>query len=179
MAMRNAQQPMLALLVACSGALVLGHWALAFAEGLSDLRVGSEGQARWTETTINAAKTPDEQAALQQGQVATVTGEIVDVSCYLQLNKRGPGHIACGAGCIRQGMPIGLLTPDEHLYLVIPEEHDPRRGGLVSLREFFADRVGQTATVTGLLVTRQGYRTLFIAGAPLTPPPTASETQGR
>lgn len=135
-----------------------------------ELTVGSADQAQWSQTTTTAAKQPDEQAVLQQGRVATVTGEIVDVSCYLQLNKRGPGHIACGAGCLRNNQPIGLLTDDGHVVLVMPEEHDPRRGGLVSIREFFADHVGQRARVTGLVLERDGYRAIFVAGAPLTPP---------
>lgn len=138
--------------------------------GASPAEVGSSAPPRWTETTLAAAKTPEEQAALKKGTVASVTGEIVDVSCYLQLRKRGPGHIACGAGCIRQGMPIGVLASSGQLTLVVPEEHDPRRGGGVSIREYFADRVGQTATVTGLLTVQGGYRALFVAGAPLTPP---------
>ncbi|MBI4313871.1 MAG: hypothetical protein HY594_03555 [Candidatus Omnitrophica bacterium] len=126
-------------------------------------------EVQWTQTTVGAAKTPEEQAILQKGKVATVTGEVVDVSCYLQLGKKGQGHIACGAGCIRNGMPIGLLTEKNELYFVFPEEHDPRRGGTVSIREFFADRVGQPATVTGLLVEQNGHRALFVPGAPLTP----------
>lgn len=145
-----------------------GVWAK---DAASSIIVGSSEEARWSATTTSAAKTPAEQAALQHGRVATVTGEIVDASCYWQLGKRGPSHIACGAGCIRHGQPAGLLDAQGQLTILIAEEHDPRRGGLVSIREFFADRVGQTATVTGLLVEQPGSRTLFIAGAPLTPPP--------
>lgn len=149
--------------------IILSVASVAWAE--EPIRVGDPSSTRWSETTVNAAKQPAEQAVLQQGQVASIAGEIVDVSCWLQLGKRGPGHVACGAGCIRNGQPIGLLTDDGQLYLVVAEEHDPRRGGLVSIREFFADRVGQTATVTGMLVTREGYRALYPAGAPLTPTP--------
>ena len=148
------------------GLLVAGA---AAAEETATLHVGSSEQARWTETTVNAAKSPDQQAVLQQGKVATVTGEIVDASCYLQLNKQGAAHVACGASCIRHGQPIGLLDGQGQLYLIVPEEHDPRKGGLVSIRDYFADHVGQAATVTGMLTVRQGYRTLFVAGAPLTP----------
>ena len=152
--------------------VVAGAWAADKpAAEPTGVRVGSAEQAVWSRTTVAAAKTPEEQQALREGTVAMVTGEIVDASCYLQLHKRGPGHVACGAGCIRNGMPIGVLEATGQLSLIVPEEHDPRRGGLVSIREFFADHVGQTATVTGLLVTQQGIRTLFIAGAPLTPAP--------
>ena len=136
-------------------------------ESSSTVAVGAPAPA-WSETTTKAAKTPDEQATLRRGKPVTVTGEIVDVSCYLQLSKRGPGHVACGAGCLRNGQPIGLLTPNGRLYLVMAEEHDPRRGGTVSVREYFADRVGQTATVTGLVATRGGYYALYVEGAPLT-----------
>lgn len=158
------------------GVMAGAIWGLAATATLaSEVRVGSAHEARWTDTTTAAAKTSKEQAVLRQGRVATVTGEIVDVSCYLQLGKRGPAHIACGAGCIRNGQPIGLLADNGRLYLVIAEEHDPRRGGLVSIREFFADRVGQRAAVTGLLLERDGHPTLFIAGSPLTPPPATAQ----
>ncbi len=146
------------------------------AEEVSALRVGAAEPARWTETTVNAAKSPDQQAVLQRGHATTVTGEIVDTSCYLQLNKRGAAHVACGAACVRHGQPIGLVDGRGQLYLVVPEEHDPRKGGLVSIREYFADHMGQTATVTGMLIERQGYRTVFVAGAPLTPASTTPAT---
>lgn len=148
---------------------------LAWGAEASALNIGSKEQAQWSETTVKAATSPDQQAVLNQGKVTTVTGEILDASCYLQLDKRGPAHIACGAGCIRRGQPVGVLTDDGQLYLIVAEEHDPRRGGLVSIREYFADRVGQTATVTGLAIERDGTKALFIAGAPLTP--SFSETQ--
>ena len=45
---------------------------------------------------------------LESGKVATVTGEVVDVSCYLQLGKRGEAHVPCGTKCITNGQPIGI-----------------------------------------------------------------------
>ncbi len=151
----------------------------AGADEPSAIRVGTTEQAHWSDTTAKAAKTAEEQQPLQQGKVATVTGEIVDVSCYLQLNKRGQGHIACGSGCVRNGQPIGLVTADRQLYLIVPEEHDPRRGGLVDIRAFFADHMGQTAMVTGMLVVKDGYRAIFVAGAPLTTTPATPREAAR
>ena len=59
----------------------------------------------------------------------TKVGEIVDFSCYLQLGKHGEKHRSCGQKCVENSQPAGLLTQDGTLYMLMPEEHDPRRDG--------------------------------------------------
>jgi len=57
--------------------------------------------------------------------VVTRVGEIVDLSCYLQVGKHGEKHRDCAQKCMRSGPPIGLLTQDGPLYMLMEEEHDP------------------------------------------------------
>ncbi len=61
----------------------------------------------------------------EPGKAVTETGEIIDLSCYLQLGKHGEKHVGCGKKCLQSGQPIGLLTKDGAVYMLMEEEHDP------------------------------------------------------
>src|SRR5438128_7600816 len=100
--------------------------------------IGKPIGAKWTPTTIEAAATEAQKKVLATGKPVTVTGEVVDVSCYMQLGKRGEAHVACGTKCIANGQPIGIVDADENLYIVMPEEHHPRRDGQADIRTLFA-----------------------------------------
>ena len=128
--------------------------------------IGSATEAHWTETTWESASTPLHRKTLERGRVVTITGEVVDVSCYLQLGKRGEAHIPCGQKCVRTGQPIGLVTDRGQLYLLISEEHHPRRDGTASLRDRFADLMGRRVTVSGMLQRQNGYRAIFVLTLP-------------
>src|SRR6185503_2469093 len=67
--------------------------------------LGKAETAKWTATTLEAATAEANKKMLESGKPATITGEIVDVSCYLQLGKRGEAHVACGSKCIANGQP--------------------------------------------------------------------------
>ena len=86
--------------------------------------LGSKPDQPWSTTTTAAGV----DSKPQPGRAVTRVGEIVDFSCYIQLGKHGEKHRACGQKCVQNGQPIGLLTQDGTLYMLMPEEHDPRRG---------------------------------------------------
>src|SRR3954469_13285097 len=69
--------------------------------------MGQKGEL-WTNTT-NGAAVDNKPVA---GKAVTLTGEIVDMSCYLQLGKHGDKHASCGKKCITNGQPIGLVTKE-------------------------------------------------------------------
>ena len=54
----------------------------------------------------------------------TVTGEILDMACYVAHGGRGPQHAKCALKCARQGQPIGLLASDGKLYLLFADHAD-------------------------------------------------------
>ena len=87
----------------------------------------------------------------------------MDVSCYLQLGKTGPKHADCGGKCVRNGQPIGLLTSSKELYLVIPEEHHPRRDGQTNIREAFATDMGNQVKVTGMVQKTPQGKAIFVS----------------
>jgi len=128
-------------------------------------QVGSKETAKWTATTYGAAATEAQKKVLEGGRPETVIGEVVDVSCYMQLGKRGEAHIPCGTKCIRNGMPIGLVDANDDLYILFAEQHDPRRDGQVDLVETFLPLLAKQVTVTGMLTEMKGYRALFVQAA--------------
>ncbi|MBI4597518.1 MAG: hypothetical protein HY737_03855 [Candidatus Omnitrophica bacterium] len=130
------------------------------------LMVNAPVDARWTETTREAAATPRQRQVLRGARPKTIVGEVVDVSCYLQLGKRGESHIPCGQQCIRHGQPIGVITDSGKLYLIIPEEHHPRRDGEIDIRERFAELVGKRINISGMATTYHASRALFVRSVP-------------
>jgi hypothetical protein len=56
---------------------------------------------------------------------AQVEGEIVDVTCYLHKGSKGRRHKTCAQMCAEKGLPIGVLTDDGELLLLIEDHDDP------------------------------------------------------
>jgi hypothetical protein len=124
--------------------------------------VGKSGTAKWTATTYEAAVSEANKKVLEGGKPATVTGEVVDVSCYLQLGKRGAAHVACGTKCITNGQPIGIVDDEDNLYILFAEEHHPRRDGEADLRKIMLPLLAKRVIVTGMMTEMKGYKALFV-----------------
>ncbi len=129
--------------------------------------LGKPETAKWTATTYEAATAEANKKVLEGGKVATVTGEVVDVSCYLQLGKRGEAHIPCGTKCIANGQPIGIVDAEGNLYIIMAEEHHPRRDGQVQLKTVLGPLLAKTVNLTGMMTEMKGYRALFVQAAEL------------
>ena len=122
--------------------------------------LGEKTEQPWSATTVGASV----DGKANSGSVKTLVGEIVDFSCYLQLGKHGEKHRACGQKCFNTGQPIGLLTADGNLYMLMEEEHDPRRDGLTDFRKAAAEHVAHIMEVTGTQSSHAGYKALFVTG---------------
>ena len=122
--------------------------------------IGVKPSQPWTSTTIAAGvdKKPE------PGRPITRVGEIVDFSCYIQLGKHGEKHRSCGQKCVQNGQPIGLLTRDGTLYMLMPEEHDPRRDGGVDAKAIAVEHMGHIVEVNGTEASVNGYRGIFVQG---------------
>lgn len=132
--------------------------------------VGKAETAQWSSTTLEAAVEEANKKILADAKATTVTGEIVDVSCYLQLGRRGLAHVACGTKCINNGQPIGIVDAEDQLYLLFPEQHHPRRDGTASIKEIFLPYLAQQVKVTGMMTNlRGGIRALYVVGENVTP----------
>lgn len=122
--------------------------------------IGTKPSQPWTTTTVDAGvdKKP------QMGRPISVVGEIVDFSCYIQLGKHGEKHRGCGQKCVQNGQPIGVLTKEGTLYMLMPEEHDPRRDGGVDARAVAAEHMGHIVEVNGTEAAVGGYRGIYVQG---------------
>src|SRR5215468_10730515 len=58
----------------------------------------------------------------------SVTGEVVDLGCYLSSPDmgRGSSHKKCAESCIKRGLPMGLLTDDKRVYLLLEDHEKPK-----------------------------------------------------
>jgi hypothetical protein len=123
-------------------------------------KLGEKPAQAWSATTTAAGV----DGKPEPGRVVTRVGEIVDFSCYLQLGKHGEKHRSCGQKCVQNNQPVGLLTREGVLYMLMPEEHDPRRDGGVDLKSAGSDHMGHIMEVTGTEASHGGYRALYVAG---------------
>jgi hypothetical protein len=122
--------------------------------------IGVKPSAPWTTTSVAAGV--DNKP--QPGKPITVVGEIVDLSCYLQLGKHGEKHRGCGQKCVQNGQPIGLLAQSGAVYMLMPEEHDPRRDGGVDAKASASEHMGHIVEVNGTEASVNGYRAIFVQG---------------
>ena len=124
-------------------------------------KMGEKPAEPWTATTMGASV----DGKPVSGKPATLVGEIVDFSCYLQVGKHGEKHRSCGQKCIQTGQPVGLLTEDGSLYMLMEEEHDPRRDGQTSdFRKEAANHLAHIMEVSGTLTSHAGYNALYVQG---------------
>jgi hypothetical protein len=130
---------------------------------LAQREFGSKASAKWSATTNEAATNDAPKQWLANGKPETITGEVVDVSCYMQLGKTGEKHIDCGSKCVRNGQPAGILTSNKELYLVMPEEHHPRRDGQTNLKDALADQMGKQVKVTGMVQRNEQGKSIFVS----------------
>jgi hypothetical protein len=125
-------------------------------------KLGSKPPQLWTATTIGAAVDAKPNPGAKE---ATIVGEIIDFSCYLQVGKRGEAHRSCAQKCLQAGQPIGLMTSDGTLYMLMEEEHDPRRDGQTNFRQAAIQHTAHIMEVTGTLWEHPGgYKALYVHG---------------
>ena len=83
-----------------------------------------------------------------EAKEVTVTGEVLDMACYLDHGATGEKHADCAKTCIESGLPVGIKGKDSHTYLLIGE-HKP-------MNKELAQYAAKTITVKGKVVERDG-----------------------
>jgi hypothetical protein len=103
---------------------------------------------------ISALALPPATLAAEQGKEKLdasaskeITGEIVDMMCYVDHNATGDKHSGCAAKCIKGGGPVGIVS-DGKAYLIVGE-HKP-------INDQLAEYAGKTITVKGKMAERGG-----------------------
>ena len=70
-----------------------------------------------------------EKDAIASGETKKITGEVIDMACYVDHNATGEKHADCAKKCITNGLPVRLKADDGKTYLVIGE-HKPLNSDL-------------------------------------------------
>ena len=88
----------------------------------------------------------------------TLTGEIVDMACYIPHPETGRGnsHRKCADTCVKKGLPMGLLTADKQLYLLLENHDNPKP------YDELKQKAAQTVTVEGNKVAQGGVQGLVV-----------------
>ena len=69
-----------------------------------------------------AHKGHDHAAEAKAGEKVTLSGEVIDLSCWLDHKGKGKEHAKCAKACLlEKKVPAGLLTPEGKVYLLVPD----------------------------------------------------------
>ena len=96
------------------------------------------------------------------GKEITVQGELVDMSCYMAHEGKGSKHAKCAKMCVLGGAPLGLVSKDGTVYLLV-DDHSS-----VKSKKPYAEAkklVAENAKITGDLYERGGLKTIVVEKA--------------
>ena len=83
----------------------------------------------------------------------TISGEIVDIKCFLtaMMKGRGENHKECAIMCIKDGLPVGILDDSTNeVYIVVP------KGGMKSGNDELMQYAAQNVKLTGTILKKNG-----------------------
>jgi hypothetical protein len=113
---------------------------------------------RWLALASFVGLAPAFAAAPTQAQeVVSVTGEVVDLSCYLSQGSKGKRHKQCAELCAKKGLPIGVVTDSGDLYLLIEDHDSPDPYGQAK------GLAGERVTVSGKKFAKGGMQSVLVA----------------
>ena len=83
----------------------------------------------------------------------TLTGEVVDLHCYLTRGASGAEHAGCANACLARGVTAGFRADDGRVFVLLGGRPFP-------VKDQIAGLAGEKVTVTGTPVERDGMRAL-------------------
>src|SRR5436309_15115703 len=98
-------------------------------------------------TTLTFAHEEQGKDSLDAAATKEITGEVVDMMCYVDHNATGDKHAGCAAKCIKGNGPVGIVS-DGKAYLIVGD-HKPMNDAL-------AEFAGKTITIRGKMAERGG-----------------------
>jgi hypothetical protein len=93
--------------------------------------------------------------SVANAQEILVTGEVLDMTCYIASNLSGPEHAECARICIRSGEPAGIKAQDGKVYLLTGEPGH-------SINAELADYAAKVVTIKGRPSVRDGFAQLQV-----------------
>lgn len=97
-------------------------------------------------------------ARAEEGTAGEVTGEVIDMSCYLAHpnTSTGNSHRKCAETCAKKGLPMGLLTEDKQVYLLLEDHENPK------VYATALENAAKTITVEGRKVSQGGVNGIVV-----------------
>jgi len=96
------------------------------------------------------------KASAATPEMKTIQGEVLDMMCYMAHEGKGPKHKKCAETCISEGAPMGLLTSDGSVYLLVGDHAAP--DAYASLKTKAAEQV----KVSGDVMHRGGVQAVVV-----------------
>ena len=94
--------------------------------------------------------------AQPKGERVVVTGEVIEMWCFLEAGDRGAAKKACATACAKAGNPIALIDDKGELYVLAGlKSHQPAQ-------ELLLDKMSERVTVTGVLVKNPKAQMIYI-----------------
>jgi len=106
------------------------------------------------------------------GKTRTVTGEVVDVACYVSSGARGENHKSCAEACANGGGALGILERRTNkLYVVV----SPKPGG--DPKAPLMEHITHTVQVTGPVAMRGGVSTIAVQSVKMVAMPSGTKAR--
>ncbi len=97
-----------------------------------------------------------EMGGTHMGKDVSMTGQVVDLSCFTTAGLSGPTHKTCATACAQSGMPLAILGDDGKIYLLAsPRPADPQNARLLPFVE-------QKVKVAGSVVESHGVNVITL-----------------
>lgn len=104
-------------------------------------------------------------------KMTEITGELVDMGCYVGHSAKGEKHSECATKCIAGGMPMGLLSANGRIFLLTMDHANPDAYNKVK------KMAGKRVTVSGSRHEKNGIVTLDVVTASIAAPATTASKQ--
>ena len=93
------------------------------------------------------------------GKDIVTKGELVDMACYMAHEGKGKKHADCGKMCVKGGSPLGVVTGDGKVYLLV-EDHSTAKAKKPYAQA--KELVGDTVTIKGDAYERGGVQAIVV-----------------
>ncbi len=91
------------------------------------------------------------------GEMKTMTAQVVDLACYVNMGAYGESHRECAQICADAGLPLGFLGSDGNVYMAFG-------AGMPAplANETLRPHAEHTVEVTGKVMQRSGARSIVV-----------------
>lgn len=94
-------------------------------------------------------------------KMQSITGEVMDLACYMGMNKSGPAHAQCAVKCAKLGIPFGIKDKKTgKLYLVLFGKDGNKKE-----YDAIGNQGGKIVTVKGMILKKDGLTAILVGAA--------------